>query len=619
MLILLDQIALVTVAVLGLWRFSRRWPLLFLGALGVVVGQALLVVCYAVAGVDLYGLSHEHWGPYLLFGIPIALLVVVFALLARPHVTAVRPHRSLLRTAATGLVASVAGALAGALCGGAIFLAPWAPTVMPPISGEQVLYFLLGGDIGVADVDIRPFWPLIMTPIVALAVAGGAIGAALGGFRLTAGRSARHVTDPAHLRSGNSTDHVAAARLRRVRLSPWVVSVAAVLTAVATVVLLVQVPLVQAAGVWLHSSDFVEDHYVAPTDDILHFPDKPKNLIHIYMESVENSFYDRANGGYFDQNFMPDLAQLTDENTTFSHNDGYGGPLETVGSDHSLAGMLNFQAGVPMLPHFYDHSNFGRMSYPDFRTLGDILHDHGYVNELMLGSNSGWHNMGDYYRRHGKFEVFDYFTAQERQLIAPEYLVWWGFEDDKLYEFAKDEMTRLAHRGKPFYFLLENADTHAPGGYVSANMTDHPSNQQMLNVVHYSQRQTVALVRWIQQQDWYRDTVIIVTGDHKSHDTKFFNQVDPAYQRTIVNTFINASLPNPGWERTHNRQFAPFDFFPTIVASLGITIDGDRLGLGVNLYSGRKTLLEEYGADKIQDALYRRNPFYENHRPQRLE
>ena len=619
MLVFLNQCVLVAVTALGLWLFSRRWPLLFLGALGGVVGQALLVVFLASTGTNVYGFGHMHWGQYVIGGIPAALLVALPALLARPYITVTQRHRSALRTSLTGLAASLAGALAGGLCGGAIFLAPWAPNIMPPISGAQVLFFLLGGDIGVADVDITPLWRLILPPIAALAVAGAAIGAAVGTFRFTAGRSARLATNPTDTHRGVSAADAAEDRPRRVRLSRWGVSVAAVFTAVATVVLLVQVPLVQAAGVWLHSSNFVEEHYIAPTDDILHFPDKPKNLIHIYMESVENSFYSQADGGYFNQNYMPDLAQLTDENTTFSHQEGYGGPLQTIGADHSLAGMLNFQAGVPMLPHFYDNSNYGRMSYPDFRHLGDILHDHGYVNELMLGSRATWHNMGDYYRRHGNFEVFDYYTAQERQLISPHYLVWWGFEDDKLYEFAKDEMTRLAHGGKPFYFVLENADTHAPGGYVSPKMTERPANQQLLNVVHYSQQETVALVRWIQQQDWYKDTVIVVTGDHQSHDTDFFTQVDPAYQRTIVNTFINSAVPNPDRERTHNRQFAPFDFFPTIVAALGITIDGDRLGLGTNLYSDRKTLLEQYGADTVQDAFSRRNPFYENHRPQRLE
>ena len=34
-----------------------------------------------------------------------------------------------------------------------------------------------------------------------------------------------------------------------------------------------------------------------------------------------------------------------------------------------------------------------------------------------------------------------------------------------------------------------------------------------------------------------------------------------------------------------NRDFSTLDFFPTTLASLGVQIEGDRLGLGTNLFS----------------------------------
>ena len=34
---------------------------------------------------------------------------------------------------------------------------------------------------------------------------------------------------------------------------------------------------------------------------------------------------------------------------------------------------------------------------------------------------------------------------------------------------------------------------------------------------------------------------------------------------------------------------------------LGVQIDGDRLGLGTNLFSGTKTLLEEFGNSKVNE------------------
>ena len=46
-----------------------------------------------------------------------------------------------------------------------------------------------------------------------------------------------------------------------------------------------------------------------------------------------------------------------------------------------------------------------------------------------------------------------------------------------------------------------------------------------------------------------------------------------------------------------------FDFYPTILASLGVKIKGEHLGLGTNLFSDEKTLLEKYGVKKINSEV----------------
>lgn len=494
------------------------------------------------------------------------------------------------------LVSVVLYALAGVLVGAAFFLSRWVVSTYGEIQPGQIVFFALGGDPGTVGEDSvtlihQAVIPIILTTLCALTIPLVRRDLA---FRRTPQR------------------RISAQVLRRILAAVTVVTLA-----VSVVYAGVKVPLVGAIKSFAVRSKFIEENYVDPANAVLHYPDKPRNLIHIYMESMENSYYDRENGGYETENLMPQLAELTRENTSFSHTDKFGGPHQTMGANHSVAGMVNFQAGVPMIPHF--SGSAGYISYPNFLTLGDMLHDQGYATEIMLGSNSNWHTMGDYYREHGDFFVFDNMEAKRRGLIPMDYSVWWGIEDDKLYEFAKDEMTRLGSSDQPFYFILENADTHPQGGYVSPLMKDKPFGQQYANVIHYSQAETVKLVRWIQQQPWYKDTVIVVTGDHKSMDKEFFQGWDPSYERTVVNIFINAVPTDPGEAVTHRRDFAPFDFFPTIVSALGITIDGNRLGLGVNLYSGEPTLIEQHGFDYVNGELGKRNVFYEKNRPNRLQ
>ncbi len=39
-----------------------------------------------------------------------------------------------------------------------------------------------------------------------------------------------------------------------------------------------------------------------------------------------------------------------------------------------------------------------------------------------------------------------------------------------------------------------------------------------------------------------------------------------------------------------NREFTTLDMFPTTLAALGCTIEGDKLGFGVNLFPGKRHL-----------------------------
>ncbi len=54
------------------------------------------------------------------------------------------------------------------------------------------------------------------------------------------------------------------------------------------------------------------------------------------------------------------------------------------------------------------------------------------------------------------------------------------------------------------------------------------------------------------------------------------------------------------------------DMFPTTLAALGVEIKGDRLALGTNLFSGRNTLLEDMGFEKLEAELSKRSIFYNN-------
>lgn len=366
---------------------------------------------------------------------------------------------------------------------------------------------------------------------------------------------------------------------------------------------------------YFKTSTIFEDEYVNPHNAELTFPEKPRNLIHIYLESLENSFLSKDLGGYIDVNLMPELTDLAYEGYVFSDTDRkFGGPQELMGTQWSIASMVNQTTGLPMkMPNGpNDYGSEGNF-LPGAVTLMDLLTEQGYEQTVMFGADGNFGALKYYYLSHGNTTVFDLGYARRNGLVPEHYKVWWGFEDDKLYEFAKDEITRLYETGKPFNFMMETADTHRPGGYLSENAPT-PYESHYANAIAYSTEQAVEFVRWIQQQPFYENTTIVIIGDHLSMETDFFEDYDftEDYDRTQFNLIINPA-PNVDVSNEkifHNRLWSNIDMFPTILASMGVEIKGERLGIGTNLFSGKDTLIEKYGFDTLNTNLQMKSELY---------
>ena len=366
---------------------------------------------------------------------------------------------------------------------------------------------------------------------------------------------------------------------------------------------------------YLSKSTIIDDNYVDPRDVNIQFPEKKRNLIHIYLESMENSYMSKDLGGFMDENLIPELTQLATEGYSFSHLDqGFGGPQSAVGTTWSVASMVNMTTGLPMKtptePNAYGSAdNF----LPGACTLGDLLAQQGYEQTVMFGADADFGGLTYYYRSHGDFKIMDYKYAKQNGLIPKNYQVWWGFEDDKLFSFAKEEITRLSQTGKPFHFAMETADTHRPDGYLSPHAPT-PHENQYANVLSYNSAQVYEFVRWIQQQPFYDNTTVVIIGDHLSMETNFFEfyDFDEDYHRSQYNVILNPapSVPQKRDEMMFNRVYANFDMFPTILSSMGVTIEGSRLGIGTDLFSGKKTLFEEYGFEYANEELGKMSVLY---------
>ena len=79
-------------------------------------------------------------------------------------------------------------------------------------------------------------------------------------------------------------------------------------------------------------STFIEDNYIDPKEVNLNFPDNKRNLIYIFVESYESTYFSKKLGGYDSLNYMEPITELTKNNIHFSNNDSFGGAVQTYGT-----------------------------------------------------------------------------------------------------------------------------------------------------------------------------------------------------------------------------------------------------------------------------------------------
>ena len=199
-------------------------------------------------------------------------------------------------------------------------------------------------------------------------------------------------------------------------------------------------------------------------------------------------------------------------------------------------------------------------------TLGDILDGEGYNQAFMMGSDATFGGRRLYLTEHGDYEICDYKWAVEKGLIPPDYYVFWGYEDEKLFSYAKDKVLELAEQEEPFNFSMLTVDTHFEDGYRCDLCRDDFEGNQYANAMACSSRQVNEFIRWVQEQDFYDNTTIVLNGDHLTMDSDFCINVPASYDRRTYTAFINSACEPADPSRA--RSYTTLDNMPTTLAAI---------------------------------------------------
>ena len=354
-------------------------------------------------------------------------------------------------------------------------------------------------------------------------------------------------------------------------------------------------------------STFIEENYVDPKKVDISFDNK-RNLIFILVESLETSLFTKNNGGYWDYEVIPELSELLDDKDTvvFYNQNKAQQMIMVSGASWTTAAIVANNTGLPLKVNIDGNSYHSKKFLNGAYSIGEVLKENGYYNEVISGATTTFGGVKEFYTRHGDYSIGDGDLLGVYNLtMSEDDKGTWGINDNCLFNVAKERLNVISKNEQPFNINLITIDTHFIDGFIG-KYSLKKYKEQYENVYATTSKLIYDFVEWVKEQPYYKNTTIVVAGDHLSMQNDFFNKRD-AYVRYVYDIIINPYNKTDNYE---GREYSAFDNFPTILSAIGANIKGDKLGLGVNLFSGEKTLIEEYGIQYVNDRLQERSSFY---------
>ena len=351
----------------------------------------------------------------------------------------------------------------------------------------------------------------------------------------------------------------------------------------------------------LEESVFFKKNYISSDSISIQNDNKStKNLILIIMESIENSFVDSSLGGNQQTNLIPELLPADSNEYHFSHNEYIGGGYNTIGTQLTISATVAKTTGIPILVE----RNFVDTLFEKVPSIYDFLQEFGYYNVFIQGTDANFSGTKKFVLSHGIHALYDMHSLKNQQDIDEKYRNFRSFEagitDRTVLEISKHILDSLSHK-KHFSLTIATIETHFPYGFYNKACEDKPrdfSEQASLEAtIRCASKDTRDFVNWVKQQPFYPNTEVIIVGDHLFMGDYLVKK--SAKDRRWYNLFIAPAVK----PHNTNREFTSFDIAPTIMESLGFSINNHKMGFGVSLFSNESTLVEKIGIDSLNREL----------------
>lgn len=276
------------------------------------------------------------------------------------------------------------------------------------------------------------------------------------------------------------------------------------------------------------------------------------NVVVIILESFSKEyigFYNQHIAGY--EGYTPFLDSLLAHSVTYTHSFASG--------RKSIDAMPSVLSSIPMLIEPYIVTPYSTNAVS---SLADVLRKEGYATAFFHGAPNG--SMGfQAYARSAGFER--YYGMNEYDGIEAFDGTWAIWDEEFLQYYART----MSDMPQPFMTSVFTASSHHPfrvperyeGVYPKGTMPIH-------QCVGYTDHALRAFFHYAQQQDWYQNTLFVLTADHT-------NQVSlPQYANAKGLFEVPIAFYSPRWNQGYlhtQGAVSQTDIMPSVLAYLGYT------------------------------------------------
>ncbi len=304
---------------------------------------------------------------------------------------------------------------------------------------------------------------------------------------------------------------------------------------------------------------FVECHYLSDDEaqklySPLHQPVdsvkfRPMNVVVFILESFGKQAMVRG--------YMPFLTELSHKGMSFEYSYATG--------RKSIDGMPSVLSSIPSFvePFFLTPASMNDLS----GIAGELSRNKGYTSAFFHGAENGSMGFESFAKATGfqKYYGRTEYNQDPRYHGDDDFDGTWAIWDEEFLQFYCDKMSEMK---QPFITSVFTASSHPPFAMPNRYKEKFPpTNPRIYACIRYSDNALRLFFEKASKQDWYKNTVFVLTADHmcNSVDPEFTCDIGP-YKVPIV--IYAPSMPElSGYDK--EKIICQADIMPTILGLLG--------------------------------------------------